>query len=305
MLLVYCAAMLPVFYRDIAQLARGSDFGLLMAARITLVEDIKAGQIPYSSIFSSSAPSVANLTAIAFVADRRPRIQIVGAIILAFVFGLLTTGRIFLMQLGVGIAFAYLVRQPKLSFSIGAKKLFPVVIVASILFVGLMFFTKVDSLESTALKFAGEHFTWYVIGSTPALDAVVSKTTNIVLQENPVQTAQYISPYVYVPFPMNTFTFYAPYFVALGIVGTFTAVIFIGAVNGYLYALARKGRPTAVFLFAFFMYPLSMTFFVDQYSGSMLTRYLQVALFMAVYFGLLRRIPALDRPLTYRKSHPV
>jgi len=91
-----------------------------------------------------------------------------------------------------------------------------------------------------------------------------------------VEVASLVRPYVNVPFPTNTYTFFSPYYADFGWTGVLAASLGFGALTG---AIAKIGicmsRPVASMAFVILLYALLMQFFQDQYM-SLLSQWVQL-----------------------------
>ncbi len=91
-------------------------------------------------------------------------------------------------------------------------------------------------------------------------------------------------PYVFIPFPINTFTLYKSFYLDYGLYGAVLIMSVIGFFHSLLYRKARMGSQLGLFMFGVSMYPLIMVFFVDAYTS--FTLYIHAFIFATAYLTL-------------------
>jgi oligosaccharide repeat unit polymerase len=74
-----------------------------------------------------------------------------------------------------------------------------------------------------------------------------------------------VLPFVYVPYPSNVYTVYFPYVKDFGVIVSFFIIALMGFVHSHIYYRAKTGSYIYVLFYSMFLYPLIMSFFVDQY----------------------------------------
>jgi oligosaccharide repeat unit polymerase len=94
--------------------------------------------------------------------------------------------------------------------------------------------------------------------------------------------------FVYVPFPGNVYTAYKPYYEDFGAMGCFAAFALFGAIGGYLFHKAVRGNHLSMFFLAYLTGPLMFSTFDDLYHG--FSRHLNIVIFAAIYFGVMKRL---------------
>ena len=95
-----------------------------------------------------------------------------------------------------------------------------------------------------------------------------------------------IQPYVFVPYPTNVYSYYSIY---IRDFGRFYAWILL-AIFGFLHTSIHDksiyyANIRSVFYYAFLLYPLLMTFFIDQYL-SIISTWIQIAVFIELFLLL-------------------
>ena len=303
LLVIWLLAVLPLFVLDLARAAGGFGPDFLSRARLAIIALFVEGKTPYSSLLTSSAPSIAVMACLASAIDRKRTSKWITRtlIVLAVLYAVMTTGRPQIVQIFAGLSCIYLFGLRRLTFIAALKKVaIPICIgVAFLIFIPLL--TKVEVSQSSATSsFVGQLFLEYLVGSVPALDTLVTNPVHVAstltfqplaLVSNKLfgtHNEQLVNWFVYIPFPMNTYTAYRPYLIDFGLAGPIVFSGIIGMFHGLLYKIARRGSDVFLFLFAIYLYPLVMTIFDDQYTGGLLLHHVQIILFATLYFGVLR-----------------
>jgi oligosaccharide repeat unit polymerase len=140
--------------------------------------------------------------------------------------------------------------------------------------------------------------TLYFAGSLPALDTIVSNTSdfegginsfrNINLWLNQLgfdsEIPQLVQEYVFIPLPTNIYTIYLPYFKDFGFVGATAFQFLLGLLYGYLYLRIanQKVGSSSIILYSLSLYPLIMQYAVDAYL-SILSQWVLILIFVIVY----------------------
>jgi len=85
-----------------------------------------------------------------------------------------------------------------------------------------------------------------------------------------------IMPFVFVPYPTNVYTVYSPYIKDFGRIYAWIIMALVGFFQTFLYykALEKKDIRFSVY-YSFFLFPLLMTFFADQYF-SLISYWIQI-----------------------------
>jgi oligosaccharide repeat unit polymerase len=267
---------------------------------------------PYSSILTSSLPAISVMVALVFALDkdvRDFRKATIFSIVLAFVIGIMTTSRTQMLSLSLGLIAIWHFREKQRSFFSSAKKLAPAVLLLMVLLGVVALVVKSEAKDTQEAGYASTQIVRYVVGGIPALNVAVAHPERYKLIESsssalpralqPIAALFHLSDqsdravdvnFVEVPFPVNTYTAYYPYYLALGIAGVILFGLCAGMLHGWLYNMAIHGSQAAMFLYCFYLYQLTMTIFADQYTGTVLLHNFEILLFMCVYYGFLRRL---------------
>jgi oligosaccharide repeat unit polymerase len=315
-MVAYCTVLLPVFYHDIARLA-GDNSALIASARIATVQLMRAGENPYSNKLSSTSSTTMTFLIIALIVDRKrasSRSLLVFASLLTVAYSILTTGRQMFLQVLLGTAVAYLLPKGKLPFTSGVKKLSPVLATFVVIFILMQLFAKFQSSENDNVgQYLKEQTIGYLVGGIPALDASIRHKVDPgndvfgLFQQwgtavgIPYDKRDPSPPYAEVPFPTNVYTALQPYYSLCGYAGPILFFAILGLVYGYLYGASCRG-PIGLFFYSVMVLPLFMTLFSDTYMSTLLLRDLQLCIFAFLYFGVLRRIPAVSLGLLTSKA---
>lgn len=244
-------------------------------------------------------------TCLLVVIARRRRADLpllLGAVATAMVYVFMTTGRTAVFHLVLTLLFIGLVTRqfPAKLASLAAFLLLAAtfVLVAGLLKKGAD--PHLSVYDNLSLLF--ENFLTYALGPIPALDQILHSTpaTGEVMSLRffyavgkalglNVYVPSVVQPYVFVPQPVNVYTFYQPYYEDFHWLGALVAQLAVGLWHGVLYRKATVSQPQAVhvFLYGIFMYPLLGQFFADGYIGP-LSMWLQYLTLAFVFFRLLR-----------------
>jgi oligosaccharide repeat unit polymerase len=297
--------VLPFFVHDIAALAGGFGPGFIARARLAMIALAVQGQSAYGSPITKAAPNVAVLASLAMVLDWKRSSHTIAVIttVLAATYAILTTGRPQILELIVGIGTIWLFRRQTAGFVKTVRLALAPIIILVLFVAAIPMITKTQADESqsnSALEFAGTLFVEYAVGNVPALDVFLRNPPdagNTYTYYPAAVTASRLlgkttkdleNWYVFVPFPMNTYTAYRPYFFDFGLTGPLIFALCIGAFHGFLYKKARLGSDLFLFLFAVYLSTMTMTIFDDLYAGVRLLHHFEVLFFCVLYFGILR-----------------
>jgi oligosaccharide repeat unit polymerase len=179
--------------------------------------------------------------------------------------------------------------------------------VLAFLLIGLAIFVLVGIYQHDVISLARgyetnegfllENFQIYLLGTIPALDNVLNQKAEwsygaktfrsvfAVLSRMQVQVrvAPLVQEFTYIPFPINVYTVYQPYYLDFGYPGIALFILFIGYIHGIVYKRAITGRSLYVFAYGLLLYPLFMQFFQDQYA-SLLTTWILITVILRVSF---------------------
>jgi oligosaccharide repeat unit polymerase len=100
-----------------------------------------------------------------------------------------------------------------------------------------------------------------------------------------------LDDFVFVPFSMNVYTYYKPYYEDFGVIGCLLAFSVIGLIEGKLFYAAINGNRIAKFFFAYLSYPLMLSIYDDHYvtyNSAVVDLYLFI--FAFGYFYIMKRL---------------
>ena len=172
---------------------------------------------------------------------------------------------------------------------------------AIFVFVGI-YQHNVVSLEQdfqTNKEFFIESFRIYSLGTIPALDNLLNAKVQPEYGANmfrslfallnrlglDVNVVPLVREYTYVPYPINVYTVYQPYYLDFGYPGIILFMTLIGFIYGIVYRKAVVGRSFYIILYGLLLFPLFMQFFQDQYVSLLTTWVLIAAVLKISYFG--------------------
>jgi len=279
-LFIYCLAVFPWFYRDIAAIS-GGGLSSLVDLRLAMINTTLEGQKSYSSVITGSIVMISiSTTFILFIEKNRFKRLFYLSFLISIVYCILNTSRVSLLILASGLVAIYLIKsKSSIKFQIALTSLgVPVLIFISAM-MAYMFATHL-TVDGGALNLANNYFFIYLIGGIPALDTILKSNTSMVPHHtfqiffqlsNSIFGTHFSLPppldaFVQVPFPTNVYTIYKFYFQDFGFVGTLCALIIIGFIHGAIFRIAKLGNRYGIYFYAIFMYPLLMSFFDDGYS---------------------------------------
>lgn len=94
-----------------------------------------------------------------------------------------------------------------------------------------------------------------------------------------------VQQFIFVPMPVNVYTFYRPYLDETGVLGVLAFQVLFGAVTTWVWDRARTRQGAYSVVAALLMYPLVMQIFQDQYL-TLLSTWVQIGLVLGLYFLL-------------------
>jgi oligosaccharide repeat unit polymerase len=146
-----------------------------------------------------------------------------------------------------------------------------------------------------------EIFFWYLLGSIPAFDSLVSGLTPLAYGENTFGGIlnffykftgdELISPiqdWVQVPFPTNVYTGIQPLYKDFGVAGVIFGLFAIGLTTSYLYLKALLGKKLYIYFYALSLFPLCFFVFSDQYFAPVVS-WIKYVVAGFVYFHFCRK----------------
>jgi oligosaccharide repeat unit polymerase len=212
-------------------------------------------------------------------------------------YAIFTTGRIiFLAVLVVYMGMSFIYNR---KFSL--KKFFLPIILFMIIFISFgIVYGKGGNLDTSIkenISPAVQTTAIYMVASLNALDLdmhhpfninyngnnsfrffiKIGKTLNLL--PNP-KVNELITPFIYVPYPTNVYTFYSPYIKDFGKIYSWLMIAVFGLLHTFLYykAIATKSLRYS-FYYSIVLFPLIISFFADQYL-TLTSFWLQMAFFI-------------------------
>jgi len=224
---------------------------------------------------------------------------------IAFVAGLLSTGRLPVLMLASALTGAYLMITKRHTFWDAIKfARIPIALFFS-LYLGLVFLNKDTSIyEGGVVGIVVFFLVSYIIGPTAAFDYFMEHRQDFAnlphhtfkfflniaakLHVGQYQGGGGFADFVLVPYPINVFTVYQDYISDFGLYGGLIAMMFIGLFHTLLYRKARTGSELGIFFFAITLFAVFMAPFSDEYAS--FGSYIDALLFAGIYI-VLRSIP--------------
>jgi len=307
-----CLAILPAFFLEIQRLSgAGGVEGFMISARAAIIDAATNGERPFESPAYSIAVTLAVCSAFIFYIEardrRRERVWVWGSILTALAFSVLTTGRIWLLELVAGLVGISLLKSRR--FSAGEAWKFVRWPLAGflVLFSILVVVDKdISGMSGGAAEAIATNAFGYTIVPLAGFDYVLHHPSEYKYDSNHtfrdvlpglarISGIRYTPPpglddFVFsLRYPTNVFTVFKSYYVDFGLTGMLVSMFVIGAGQTWLFRRALAADHFYIFLFAISLFPLMMIAFDDQYSVGQY--YLEVLIFAALYFRVLRTIP--------------
>jgi oligosaccharide repeat unit polymerase len=278
----------------------GIGSGILIAARNNMIDE--ANRAGSQSRLFTYVSSWAIFSAVLFQLEKRDRTFKLMATI-AMLSALASTGRGQILYLLLALSGVFLIQTKRETFLQAFKLVRWPALGFGFLFILLMFTNKdTSNLTISPTMYITHSLVGYICGSVAALDLVLRHPSDYLAQgslpgtlrtiftlASSLKIMPYTPPpafedYVFVPFPINTFTVYKSFFTDYGLYSSVLVMGLIGFLHTLLYRKARTGSTLGMYLFGVGMYPLFLVFFVDAYSS--LSLHAHAFLFAVVYLGL-------------------
>jgi oligosaccharide repeat unit polymerase len=215
--------------------------------------------------------------------NRKNKILFIISFLATIIYAIFSTGRLlFLMVLAVymGISFVY-----NKNFSL--KKLSRLIIIFMAIFISFgIVYGKGGSMETSAkenIQPAAQSTAVYMVASLNALDwdmhhqfrvnyngnnslrffMKVGEQLNLVSN---VKINDLLTPFIFVPYVTNVYTFYSPYIKDFGKVYSWFMIAMFGLIHTFFYnkAIATKSLRYSIY-YSIMLFPLMISFFADQY----------------------------------------
>jgi oligosaccharide repeat unit polymerase len=224
---------------------------------------------------------------------------------IAFLAGLLSTGRLPVLMLMSSLTGAYLITSNRQTFLAALKFVRIPIILFFCLYFGLTFLNKDTSVYEGGIAGILLFFlVSYIVGPTAALDYFMQHTreyaaaphhtfkfflgiaARLHLYQAPLQGG--FPDFIMVPYPTNVYTVYRDYILDFGLYGALIAVVLMGLFQTLVYRKARTGSELGIYFFSITLFAAFMAPFSDEYSA--FGSYIDALLFAAIYI-ILRSIP--------------
>jgi len=307
-----CLAILPAFFLEIQRLSDvGGIEGLMISARVAIIDAVTNGERPFGSPVYSFAVMLAIFGAFIFLIEardwRRERLWVWGSILTALTFCVLTTGRTWLLELVAGLVGIYLLKRKRFSARDAWRFVRWPLAGFLVLFSILVLVNKdISGMSGGATEAIATNAFGYTVVPLAGFDYVLHHASEYKHDSNHtfrdvLPGLAWISGLRYTPqtglddyvlslrYPTNVFTVFKFYYVDFGLAGMLLSMFVIGAGQTWLFRRALTGDHFYIFLFVVSLFPLTMVAFDDQYSLG--RYYLGVLVFAALYFRVLRTIP--------------
>ena len=292
------------YLRSLAASVGGGGLGLLIAAREAMIEDANtAGTTVRWFTYVTSWTVFCSLLFWLERRDRAARI-VLGLALLSCLF---STGRGQFLLLFSSLAAIFLIRTARERAGPAFRVARWPITAFLLLFVLLMFTNKDTSkLSISPGQYVEDSLVGYLCGSTAALDLVLRHPGDYAKPGAAPGTLEPIfhladavglisytpppkfEPYVFVPFPINTFTLYRSWYMDYGPYASMVLIGMLGFGHTLLYRKARTGSVLGMYMFALSLQSVLLVFFVDTYSS--LSFYAHAFVFGVLYLTI-RSLP--------------
>ena len=280
-LLAVCVIAAAFFVSETIRLAHqaGTDAAVLIAIRTAINTADSEGSNAFGAL--SIVPNISFATALIFLAENRHRRLTWLAIAVALLCAVLTGGRTYLFRLAAGCMFVVLLRRKDRRFLLTLRQFSIPIVVLALLLTFQVLFSKVETQgNSRALDLAFQWFFLYICGGLTGF--------NYVLHHQLFASTLYngtSNDYAWVPVPTNVYSVFGFYYLRTGLLGLLVAMLLIGGIHGYIFHRAKFSTAWSV-LCAVSIYPLSLTFFEDQYR--LIGTYINFCILLLIYFNASR-----------------
>ncbi len=224
---------------------------------------------------------------------------------IAFIAGLLSTGRLPVLMLASALTGAYLMTTNRHRFWTAIRFARVPIILFFCLYLGLIFLNKDTSVyEGGAGGILLFFLVSYIVGPSAALDYYMQHTQQYIgtphhtfkfflgiaakLGLVSLQTQGGYADFVLVPYPINVYTMYQDYVIDFGFYGALLSITLIGLAQTLLYRKARTGSELGIYFYAITLFAVFMAPFSDEYAS--FGSYIDALLFAAIYI-ILRSLP--------------
>lgn len=229
--------------------------------------------------------------------NKKDKFKLILSFIIAILFCLFSTGRTYFLLLiiiSVGIIMMNKVISLKKIFLTG----FVIILVFALMGLLLNKGGNFDNNISQNIKLMSKSFAVYLIGPVTAFDKSYLSTNSGIFGEHifrffyilfhkigmsNAELPSLVQPYTNIPFEINVYTIFDPYYKDFGIAGSYVFIFFFGLFNSIIFELSGSGRIYYKYFTAILLYPLIMSFFQDQYFA-LLSTWLQFLILSLIFF---------------------
>jgi oligosaccharide repeat unit polymerase len=308
LLLLYCLCTVPLFFYETVQLAGQFSFSpvFLIAAKHGIVQAAENGGRAYSNVVVRSAPLISVLTTWLLIAEKQRKILIILAAIASVFLCVLTAGRIWLLMLLCGSFVLTTLRRRDRSLGSVYRKVAIIGLSGLLVMTCFTLLVKPETQERNGLSVAATLSMVYIAGPLAGFDYRVEHAK--AFEDEPDTTlAPLLSPFgaaglvrlramptyednVDVPFPMNVFTFYRPYYHDFGFLGCLLVPMFLGICSSYFYEASIAGNRVAWFLLSINTYVFAYSIFTTLNQFAL---YGYTFAFAFLYYAVMRKAPVI------------
>jgi oligosaccharide repeat unit polymerase len=310
LLIVFLFCGLPLLLRTLLGMAANGTGGTVFARARTggVSGDAIAGASPILAYFVLWSFYAAPL----FLIERRDKSFWLMTLI-AFIAGILTTGRLPILMLISALTVVHLLTNNRHSFRDALKFARIPIILFFCLYFGLIFLNKDTSVYEEGIGGILLFFlVSYIVGPTAALDYFMQHSGDYAGAPNHTfkfflgilaklhlvyyEPATGYGTFLMVPYPINVYTVYKDYILDFGMHGALIAITLIGFLQTLLYRKARTGSELGIYFFSITFFTIFMAAFVDLYSsfGSDIDALLFAGIYIVLRSVPFRVFPRLD-----------
>ena len=309
-LLGYTVVTIPFVVLDAQRVSGGNLFtspAAIIDLRLTMIYMNMSGEQVHSGTFVATASLIGSLTFLIFILEERRKWANALCALCMIVLWLVSTGRDFLMRALCWWLCVVLLRKGNRRFLRFVVPLGVAAVGMVLLMTAFTFLNKSETQGAGGLQVATRMTSMYIAGPIAGFDYAVYNPGEFKEQPEavfwgvrtllskltivPAPPPPRFDRGVFVPFGMNVYTCFKPYYEEFGAVGCFLAFSVIGLIEGQLFYLAINGNHIARFFFAYLSYALMFGTYDDRYTQyGYLTAYLYASLFAFAYFYLLKRL---------------
>jgi oligosaccharide repeat unit polymerase len=265
-------------------------------------EEQDIGPLKYLFPFSFIVYAI-NLQSFLKERNQKNRVLFIISFLVTITYAIFNTGRIiFLAVLVVYIGMNFIYNK---KFSL--KKLFLPIIIFMIIFISFgIVYGKGGNLDDSTkenIGSAAQTTAIYMVASLNALDLEmhhqfkvnydgnnslrffikIGKILNLIPNS---KVNELLTPFIYVPYPTNVYTFYSPYIKDFGKFFSWLMIALFGLIHTFLYnkAISTKSLRYSLY-YSIMLFPLLISFFADQYL-TLTSFWLQIIVYVEAFICL-------------------